>query len=211
MKTIKKGIYLVVDPAMDSKLLLEKLGIALREPISAIQLWDNFDTLTEPVELLEQLIALAKEADVPIFINNRWEYLLYLDFDGIHFDEAPVNLKEITNKVGRPFLKGITCGNNLKKIDWAIHNQFDYLSFCSIFPSSIANSCELVNLETIAKARALTSMPIFLAGGIKPENLHELQDVAYDGIAVVSGVMRSDDPAEAIKSYQQQINLKHEL
>jgi len=48
-------------------------------------------------------------------------------------------------------------------------------------------------------------MPIFLAGGIRPENIGKLKELSFDGIAVISGVMGSDNPDEAVREYVKQL------
>ena len=91
-------------------------------------------------------------------------------------------------------------------MQWADDHALDYISFCSMFPSSTANSCELVSFETVRQARLITSLPIFLAGGIRPGNIEALKELDYSGIAVVSGVMSANNPAEAINLYHEKLN-----
>ncbi|ERM80969.1 hypothetical protein P872_11725 [Rhodonellum psychrophilum GCM71 = DSM 17998] len=205
-RQIKGGLYLVIDPAMEEALLLEKLRIVLASPIAAVQVWDNFPDDGNPEALLEKVIVLCQEKNVPVLINNRWELLAQHVFDGVHFDQVPDHLASVRSCIKRPFLVGITCGNELSTVAWADGNAVDYLSFCSIFPSQTSNSCELVLPETIQKAREMTALPIFLAGGIRPENLNELEKLSFDGIAVVSGIMRAAAPEKAISAYLTYLN-----
>jgi thiamine-phosphate pyrophosphorylase len=99
------------------------------------------------------------------------------------------------------FRTGLTCNNDLYTVEWAEKNSLDYISFCSIFPSTTSNSCEWVSFRTIEQARKITSMPIYLAGGIHLSNLSQLKGLDFDGIALVSGIMSSIDPAETTKQY----------
>src|SRR5690606_23163787 len=130
----------------------------------------------------------------PLLINNRWEWLEKVDLDGVHLDNTAENIKEIKEYLGEDRIIGLTCNNDLKEVEWAEKNQLDYISFCSIFPSSTSNSCELVSFEKIQQARKLTQMPIFLAGGINPDNMQKLSGLPHDGVAVVSGLMGSTEP-----------------
>ena len=75
-----------------------------------------------------------------------------------------------------------------------------------MFPSSTANSCDLVSFDNIKRVRTITNLPIFLAGGIKPENMEMLNELSYSGIAVVSGIMNAAQPAEALKMYHDKLN-----
>ncbi|WP_341224829.1 thiamine phosphate synthase [uncultured Arcticibacterium sp.] len=208
MMNNKAGIYLVIDPSMEEGLLLSKLSSALKEKLAAVQIWDNFNEEQNIPDLVQKVCELCHAKKVPVFINNRYDLLSNTNLDGVHFDEIPENYSELKVKIGKPFLSGLTCNNDLEWIRWANENKLDYISFCSIFPSSTAISCDLVEFETIQKASETFTNSIFLAGGIKPENIEKLSSLKYNGVAVVSGIMSSDTPDLAIKQYQEKLNRK---
>lgn len=204
-RKIQSGVYLVVDPSMDETILLRKLQLILREEIAALQVWDHFLLQQSVHELLTKIITLCHEKNVPVLINNQWKLLAALPLDGVHFDSIPQDFKRIQESINREFIAGLTCNNDLSYVQWANDHRFDYISFCSVFPSDTSNSCELVKFETIQKTRAMTSMPLFLAGGIRPENMAKLKELSFDGIAVVSGIMGSDNPDWAVREYVKQL------
>lgn len=204
-QTIQSGIYLIIDPSMEEEILLSKLNFIVKEKIAAIQVWDNFKDNQNIEELLLKIYERASVNNIPVIINNRWELLKQIPLDGIHFDEIPENFNDIKKEINRDFIAGITCNNELSTIEYAEKNQFDYISFCSIFPSKTANSCELVDFETVQKAKNIFSGKIFLAGGIDLSNIENLSQLNYDGIAVVSGIMSAENPSENIKMYHQKI------
>jgi thiamine-phosphate pyrophosphorylase len=203
---IKSGLYLVIDPSMDQTMLFYKVKQVLEQKIAAVQIWDHWLEATNKKLVIEKLCQLCHKHDVPVMINNDWQLLNEFNLDGVHFDEIPSNLKEIRKKLRREFIVGITCNNDLSVVDWATQHQLDYISFCSVFPSSTSNSCDLVSFDTIRKAREITTLPIFLAGGINLDNLSKLQALDFDGIAVISGIMNQDEPAQATKKYLARLN-----
>ncbi|MGN6603368.1 MAG: thiamine phosphate synthase [Ginsengibacter sp.] len=204
-KRIQNGIYLIVDPSMNRYTLLSKLKELIHEEIAAVQIWDNFNPSENIIEFIEEILCICHPENIPVLINNRWELLKETSLDGVHFDAIPNNISELKKEAGRKIFTGITCSNDLSIVAWANENGLDYISFCSMFPSTTANSCELVTFNTIKEAKKITPLPIFLAGGIKPENIDMLQELNYSGIAVVSGIMKSDQPIEALKKYRQKI------
>lgn len=203
-KAIHKGVYIVIDPGMELKKIRSQLNKIKKKPIAAIQIWDNQKTKIKE-ELIEEIIKLFRYTSTPVLINNQWEYLKKYDLDGIHFDEIPDNMKQINNEIKREFIKGITLTNNLESLPKLEKMKFDYLSFCSIFPSSTSNSCEIVRLNTIEACSKQSKLPIFLSGGIKPDNLIQLKHLKFDGIAIVSGIMKAKDPKKAIENYINQL------
>jgi thiamine-phosphate pyrophosphorylase len=140
---------------------------------------------------------------VPVIINNEWKLLNSLPLDGVHFDEIPSNYDYIKQSIEKEFLAGITCNNDLSVIEWAESNQLNYISFCSVFPSITSNSCELVSFDSIQQARQITSLPIFLAGGIQLNNMQDLRELHYDGIAL------AEDPAQVTKKYLELLKNKN--
>lgn len=207
-QNIKSGIYLVVDPSMPEEILLSKLDQIKQEKIVAIQIWDNFAANQEVEALIVKISALTDQAHIPLLINNRWELAQILPLQGVHFDEIPVNFSQIKNNIGRLIIMGLTCNNDLEQVRWAAENNMDYISFCSMYPSSTANSCALVDFETVIKAKEIFKKPIFLAGGINPKNVKEINKLQCDGIAVVSGILSAENPVTSVQAYYKELKLK---
>lgn len=208
IKEVNGGLYLVVDPSLNQTELLTKLDLALYGGVSMVQIWDNWLVEINKEEVIRSICNLCRNYDVPVLINNEWELTNHLPLDGVHFDKVPHNLDEIKLKIQKPLLIGITCNNDLGDIKWAEEQQIDYISFCSIFSSSTSTSCELVNFKTIEEAKKITTIPLYLAGGIQESNLHLLKDLNYDGIALVSGIMSAVNPVKVTKKYLAEIK-KH--
>ena len=198
---IRGGLYLVLDPSMNRKELFLKLKEVLEEEIAVVQIWDNFSPSVDEGKLVNEICDLCHSRNVPVFLNNNWHLMKSTQADGIHFDIIPENFSKIRNELSADCMFGVTCTNDLSVIQWAHDNKLDYISFCSIFPSKTSNSCELVSFETIKKAREITSMPIFLAGGIQYQNIKELERIEFEGVAVISGIMSSENPGQATREY----------
>jgi len=206
-KSIKSGIYLVIDPSMEEDVLLNKLQIILTKEIAAVQIWDNFKNGQNIVALIQRIYLLCAQYQTPILINNHWEYLKETELDGVHFDAIPTNLEEIRKQINRDFIFGLTCGNDLVNVRWAAKHDIDYISFCSMFPSSSVGNCEIIAYEIVKEASLIFDKPLFLAGGIYPENIKQLDELKYDGIAVISGIMNSEHPDQAIDEYHKNLKL----
>lgn len=207
-KEITGGIYLVLDPSTNRTELLEKLEQALNGGVDIIQIWNHWaESISHSgkVELVEEILDLSKEYNIPVLMNNDWKLLKTTDLDGVHFDEVPGDLNRVQEEIQREFLAGVTCSNDLEVIQWAEDHDIDYISFCSMFPSNSVDSCEIVRPETIQKAREITDLPLFVSGGITTENLSKLDDLDFQGIAVISGILSSDSPRESAFKYKQSL------
>ncbi len=206
MKTITGGLYLVINPARGLERVLPVVQQAIAGGVDIIQVWNHWYTRQDKGKFIDNICEAAYAYGVPVLVHEDWKLLQYTQADGVHFDEIPMNIGQMRHELGRPFLGGITCGNDLQKVQWAIDNGLDYLSFCSMFPSTTANSCELVKSESVQAARRMTRIPIFLAGGITVESIEGLGPTGMNGVAVVSGITDSTDPLQQTLNYKQAIN-----
>lgn len=210
-KKIRNGIYLVIDPSMSSSLLFNRLERVLKLPISVVQIWDHWNECVDKDTTINRILDMCIKYDIPVLMNNDWTLLKRYPFDGVHFDELPENFDEIkqelkkTSNTKEAYLYGMTCGNDMDIIDWATKNGMDYISFCSMFPSATSTSCELVSLDSVRRARSKSELPIFLAGGIRPDNMGNFKELDYQGIALISGIMGADKPEEAVSEYLKQL------
>ena len=201
---ITGGVYLVIDPVMDRSLMLSRLEAALKAGISAVQFWNNWLPGADKLACITAVSAICRAYRVPLLIDNDWELLIGSPYlDGVHFDALPPDYDEIQRKVGRPFIAGITCSGDLDVVRWADKNGLDYVSFCAMFPSASAGSCTIVMPSLVKTAAELNNMPVFVSGGITPENMLSLRQLTpFDGVAVISGIMSAADPFTQVKLYQ---------
>lgn len=202
---ITGGIYLVLDPSMKRIKLMDRLRQSLESGVDLLQIWNHWPkgfSKTDKEALADEICELAREYSVPVLINEDWKLLGSTRLDGVHFDSIPSNIDHVQSQLDDTALMGITCSNNLDVVKWAVEHSADYISFCSMFPSVSAGACEIVKPETVKKARELSSLPLFVSGGITPKNLGKLLHLGIDGVAVISGILNSDKPDEAIADYK---------
>ncbi len=213
-----KGLYFVVDINAIEKLGLEKLceivEKAIKGGVDIIQIWGDsskwrtdFEKLSEATK---RLIEIAHKHNVPALIANDVELCVKFNADGVHLDGYEIPDKscdEIRKIIGYDKIIGITCGNDIKKIEWAKENKVDYISFCSIFPTSSVDSCEIVPLEMIKKAKEILGedVPVFASGGITIENIDDVITAGADGVAVISAIMKAEDPEKVSSEFKRKI------
>lgn len=205
-RTTIHGVYLVIDPAVRRTMLLENVRQALEGGTGLLQVWNHWPEGTGRMakeRLIAQITGLADEYDVPVLINEEWQLLTTTKLAGVHFDKIPEDIDRIRSEAGRDFIAGITCENDLERVRWADEHGLDYISFCAMFPSPSVDSCEIVRTDTVQKARELTDLPLFLSGGITPDRIGELKDLDFNGVAVISGIMDSDDPGLQTRKYNE--------
>jgi thiamine-phosphate pyrophosphorylase len=197
--TSLKGLYLVVDPGLGSK-GLEATRLALLGGVDIVQMLAGTDAQRE---FARELRDITRTHHIPLLINNNVDLARQVEADGVHIDGKHPSPSEVKKVLGDNAIVGYTCGNDLEKVRWATRTGADYVSFCSIFPSGTAGECEIVPLETVARARGMTRVPMFAAGGISHENASRVLSTGIDGIAVVSAILSAPDPRESARRFKQ--------
>jgi thiamine-phosphate pyrophosphorylase len=200
-RKIKGGVYLVVDPYEGIDKVLPNVNAALAGGVDVLQIWNHWHEGQNQKAFIEGIIQLAHATDVPVLINEEWHWLESTRMDGVHFDAIPGGWDTIRKTIQRPFLAGITCGNDEARIGWAIRHA-DYLSFCSMFPSASAGACEIVRPEIVEETRRQTNLPIFVSGGITPALIRNLLPLGINGVAVISAILKAEDPAQAAHNFK---------
>lgn len=192
-----KGIYLVVDPKDGFDALQPKLEAAIAGGVKIIQVWDHWGSDQDKELFIRQLIGLA--GDVPVIINNDLGLAQLPGVWGVHLDR-PEDLDQLI--VRDQLLVGVTLSG---PADWAgLKSQgVDYISFCSMFPSSSTDACELVSFDTVREACLHFPGSVFAAGGINRENAGQIVGLGVSGLALISGIMSAPDPRGEAQYFNQ--------
>ncbi|MFC1561480.1 thiamine phosphate synthase [candidate division KSB1 bacterium] len=202
---ISGGLYLVIDPSPGAEEVLPRVEAALQGGASTLQIWNNWNKDQDSRSFIDKVCMLAQKYTIPVLINEDYDLLKETGLHGIHFDEPRMTPGEVRALTGRPILYGLTCGNDMQRIRWAVDENADYISFCAMYPSLSVSSCDIVSLESVRQARTMCDFPIFASGGITPENAVPVLENGADGIAVISGILKSEDPKASAQRYVQVI------
>ena len=153
--------------------------------------------------LAEELRALTAERGAHLIINDRADVALAVGADGVHLPARGLPPAIARRIVGEEMLVGVST-HSLAEARQAAEAGADYIFFGPLFyaPSKAAYGppVGLEALQEVAAAAALgTSVPVIGLGGVKPGNVAEVLAHGARGVALISAVIASDDPAEAAR------------
>ncbi|MEQ8553972.1 MAG: thiamine phosphate synthase [Cyclobacteriaceae bacterium] len=194
MKREISGLYLVVDPKMGMEYLESRVSAIVKGGISVIQVWDHWDENQDKIAFITKLRSLA--GDVPVIINNDLGLALATNTDGVHFDQ----LDQVPDAIPEQLMIGVTLSD---RVDWESLNRrpVDYISFCSMFPSSSTDTCDLVDFQVVREAKEKFHGSVFASGGISLDNADQILDLGVSGIALISGLLKAKDPEKTTKAF----------
>ena len=197
-----EGLYLVVSPVMPFDELIIAVKKALEGGVDLLQLIPGEES-SETLRLAENLSNLTEQYDLPFLVNGSLQLAKKVGADGLHLDSYDVTPSDVKQVLGEPCIVGYTLGCQLEKLRWADTVGADYVSFCSVFPTSSAAQCEIVPLETIKAAKRQTNLPIFAAGGINLNNAERVLKAGVNGIAVTSALIEAEDTKQTALKFKE--------
>ncbi len=199
-------LYLIADYLYFDEKFYQKVERAIEGGVTAVQF--RFKGVDDGIafEIGKKLAEICKERDVLFFINNRPDFALLLEADGVHVGQEDLPLEEVRRLLPGKIL-GISVGNEreYKRIK---DSPFDYISFGSIFATPTKSDAgEPIGIENLKRLVEVSSdVPKIAIGGITLENVEEVMKTGVDGVAVASAIMKANDPADTSRRLREVID-----
>ena len=169
---------------------------AIKGGVTILQLREKDAPIRERLQIGEKLKIIAGEHSIPFIVNDRIDLALVLSADGVHLGDNDMPLK-YARKILGPQIIGISV-DNVEQAIQAEKDGADYVSIGSIFQTSTKSDAHGPwGTEIIKMIKDATNIPVVAIGGITSENVRKVSEAGADGIAVVSEVLRSDEPMQA--------------
>ena len=152
-----------------------------------------------PRTLVEVARALrAAVPEVPLLVNDRVDVALAAGAQGVHVgvdDLSPASLRRI---LPREMVIGASVGDDTE-VSRSV--GADYVGIGPVFGTgSKADAGVAIGVERFAELARLCALPAVAIGGVSADNAREVMAAGASGIAVISALFASDDPARAARA-----------
>ena len=148
-------------------------------------------------ELAKALKTLTDRLHVPLLINDRLDIALAVDAAGVHLGQSDLPGSAARRLLGPEKLLGLSAAT-LDEAQQAKRDGADYLGIGAMFPTATKPDARAVSRKTLEDIRQLVSLPSVVIGGINRQTAGQFKDLT-DGLAVVSDLMASDNPAQSAR------------
>ena len=138
---------------------------------------------------------LCKKYNSLFIVNDRVDIALASNADGIHIGQDDIDLKTARKLLGNSKIIGVSA-NNSTDITNAIKNGCDYIGIGPVFQTLTKKNKEPLGIEKIKALTKDINIPWFAIGGINKSNISSLKNNGINKVAVVSGLLNSEDPKE---------------
>ncbi len=195
------GLYAVTPDIADTPGLLATAEAALAGGARLLQYRNK--SASTALRLLQgrALLALCREYQVPLIINDHLDLALALDADGLHLGAEDGSLTAARARLGPEKILGASCYGELERAREAERLGADYVAFGSFFPSSVKPGAKRAPLALLRNAKRRLSVPVVAIGGITLDNAQQLIAAGADGVAVVSALFGTDDVKLAARRF----------
>ena len=194
-------LIVVTDPDCGAgRAVADVVRAALRGGAPAIQLRMKDAPAREMAALARTLLAETREAGALLFINDRVDVALATGADGAHVgqDDLPA---AAARRIAPP---GFLIGVSAETVELARRAAEDGADYVGVGPvhatGSKADAGAAVGLGRITEVASAVRIPVVGIGGIAIGNAPAVIRAGAAGVAVISAVMRADDPEAAVRA-----------
>jgi len=159
-------------------------------------------------EMLEQARALKKAVGrkALLIFNDRADLCLAAGFDGVHLGQEDLSPAAARRIIGKRRVLGVST-HNVKQVREAARTTADYIAIGPVFATtSKARPDPVVGLAGVRAARRATRKTLVAIGGITRANCRAVVGAGADGVAVLSGLLKS--PRQSAERLEKLLNKK---
>lgn len=193
------GLYAITDAGVtDRDVLTAQVAACLRGGARMVQYRAKGAT---QASLAAALLAICREAQVPLIVNDDVDLARAIGADGVHIGGDDIPLATARATLGDHAIIGVSCYDQYARAEAAAAGGASYVAFGSFFPSTTKPLAVRARPSLLGRARAELRLPVVAIGGITPDNGRALLDAGADWLAAIDGVFGQPDIEAAARRY----------
>ena len=193
-RTIDLSLYLVTDSTgLEDEQFLHIVDEACKGGVTFLQVREKTKTGREYLELAAMVKRITDQYGIPMIIDDRVDVALAVEAAGVHVGQSDIPVDVARRLVGPDMIVGATA----KTVEQALAAEqagADYLGVGAIYPTTTKVITKITEVSTLNDIRRHVSIPVTAIGGLNAGNMDILNGALMDGVAVVSAIMKSEDP-----------------
>lgn len=202
---IKRPLYLVTDRLdLTNDAFLARIKAACQGGVDLVQLREKTLSSRDYYELAQQVKTITDQFKVPLLIDDRLDIALAVQAAGVHLGQKDLPVAVARQLLGPDAIIGATT-KTLAQAQTAVSEGADYLGVGAIFPTTTHFETVQTSVETLTAIKKAVPIPVYAIGGLNATNVDAVKPAAVDGVAVVSAIMKADDPFSATQQLRQRV------
>ena len=191
-------VYLVSDPEATDD-LIGATQASLDGGATCVQLrakrLDGYDFWRRAMTLK----MLCDQYGALFIVNDRLDIALACGADGVHVGVSDIPVDVVRGMVPEGFIIGYSPQTD-EHVMASARMGADYVGLGPVYATgSKADAGAPLGIDGLIRQLALSPVPAVGIGGITIANAPEVMSAGADGVAVISAILKADDPAEATR------------
>ena len=205
MRNIDLTLYFITDSTgMTEDHFLEVVQQACAGGVTLVQLREKEKSGLEYFNLAQKVKQITDQYDIPLIIDDRVDIAMAVDAAGVHIGKTDIPVAVARALMGENKIIGATA-KTVAQAQKAAEEGADYLGVGAIYPTTTKVITIITEVSTLNEIAAQTGMPVAAIGGLNAANIQVLYDSMADGIAVVSAIMKSENPRDTAALLKRQV------
>ncbi len=195
-----RGLYAVTPETPDTARLVARVEECIAGGAALVQYRAK---LAAPVLALEQARRLAfacRAGGALLIVNDSVDLAAAVNADGVHLGRDDIDLVGARAALPGKII-GMSCYDDPERARAAAAAGADYVAIGSVFASRSKPDAVRAPLETLARARAASGLPVAAIGGITAGNARLALAAGADMLAVISALFDDADVRGAAAAF----------
>ena len=153
----------------------------------------------------EPIQRICADSDVAFIVNDSIALAKRLGADGVHLGQGDGGVQEARSLLGPSAQIGRTCHDSRHLAMEAGEEGADYVAFGAFYPTTTKPSDYRPDPSILTWWSRLFEIPCVAIGGITADNANPLVEAGADFLAVCQAVWGNDDPAAAVRAFEESL------
>ncbi|MFQ5413167.1 MAG: thiamine phosphate synthase [Phycisphaerae bacterium] len=185
-------LYVLITESMCRGDWLQTAEAALRGGADALQLRETGLSDRDLAQRASRLARCCRDHDALLIVNDRPDIALISGAAGVHLGTADLTVADARRILPDSAVVGVST-HTIQQVQGAVADAPDYIAVGPMFPTTTKPQSRVAGPETLAAARALTSLPLVAIGGIDVDTAADVLSAAPCGLAVCRAVIAQPD------------------
>lgn len=200
-------LHYITQENIAGKTLIDLTENALKGGVDWVQLRMKSVPYQEFLENAKVIRHITREHGAKLIINDNVQIASEVDADGVHLGMTDMPVHDARLQLGVDKIIGGTC-NTFEDVIRRTCENVDYIGLGPLRYTSTKNQLSPIlgmdgfkELFKQLQDHSITT-PIIGIGGILPDDIFELKNIGFHGVAVASAINNENDPTQVISNFK---------
>ena len=204
-KDLDVTLYLVTDSTYHTEeSLLHTVEESCKGGVTLVQLREKNKGGREYLDKAFKVKEITDRYHVPLIIDDRVDVALACDAAGVHVGSSDIPVAVARKLMGPDKIVGATA-KTVEAAMKAYEDGADYLGVGAIYPTTTKVVTILTKVSTLKDICEAVPIPAVAIGGLNAGNMDVLEGAGMSGMAVVSAIMKAEDPQKNARELKEKI------